>query len=1025
MTTNRTEEALHIFERVLDLDECERALLIEEACGGDDSLRREVVRMLDADSRAGFLDLDAASGSSAVPTLPASHREGETIGPFRIRRTLGSGGMGIVYEAEQQYPRRRVALKMLPASFVRPGAELRFRTEIELVARLDHPGVARVLQAGVHTSSSGVEQPYFAMEFVPGAQDLIAWGRERSQRERLEAFVLVCDAIQHGHQKGVVHRDLKPANVLVGETGIPKVIDFGVAHAVDGTGELHTRLTQAGEIVGTLQYMAPEQLDGSRKIDTRTDVYALGLLMYELMCGHAPYEFTGRSLTDIAMMIRDQPPRPIRESSETVPDEVGWIILRAVEKDPDRRYSSASELLADIQRFLDHRPVEAGKPGLGYTLAKFVRRHRVASAAAVLVLLSIVGGAGVALAAMVRANDEADRFRSINRVLTGMFEDVRVEDGGADIRAEELLDRAAERVGEFGDRPGLEADLRLTLLKSYSSLELHEPTVREARRTLELARELEPQDEIAAAYRLARGLAKLDRFGEAREVADRYLDEWLPAHPQIPPAAVYSMRHVSSLIARGEGKVREATQQLEALLVEVREEGGASTNLHSNVEMSLLQSLLDGGQYREAERLARRRLKRFDERGRSEHQWFLSRWLHAKSLHKLSRDDEAQEIMESLLSDVRELYGAEHERTRLLLHDLADVYIATAQERKAIPLLEELARVSEEHHGPTHSETLLVQASLARALAEIGEEEGVDLLREAVNTRAAMFGPGDPRTLESLFRLGRILRQSNRLDEAEPVLVELHERSLAVFTDADEPLHRGTAELGQLRLNQGRFAEASALLGVAWRGYQRHSGELAPVTLAVGNNYAGSLLEQELWEESSEVFIDVLSGIQRAVAPSDPRILACIINLATCHARRGEHRLALKRFADGLDWATEHLPQGNPRRLRLLDAVGSQLVELGRAEEAVALYRELMQSTELNPELEPLTRSEFRLGFANSLVAAGRFDEAVEELETLTEIEEARVGDPESAWLKELEAKREDARAKRDATAAKPRSQGG
>ena len=293
MTAKDFSRVRHLFEAVVDLPEAERGDALDRLCGEEAALRAEVVELLERhDGADGFLDpidrLDGAiAGSSSGTTV------GESVGSYSIERQIASGGMGIVYEATQAKPARRVALKMMRLDLSSSDARRRFEFETEVLGRLQHPAIAQIFDAGVHRNAQGVDVPYFAMEFVVDACTIVEFvGRQRLDvRARVRLFADVCDAIHHGQQKGVIHRDLKPSNVLIGVDGRPKVIDFGIARATDPDGTTAKTMQQ---VVGTLQYMSPEQLSGDPDaIDVRTDVYGLGAVLYEVLCGEPPHAVRG------------------------------------------------------------------------------------------------------------------------------------------------------------------------------------------------------------------------------------------------------------------------------------------------------------------------------------------------------------------------------------------------------------------------------------------------------------------------------------------------------------------------------------------------------------------------------------------------------------------------------------------------------------------------------------------------------------------------------------------------------------
>jgi len=315
----------------------------------------------------------------------------ERIGRYRILRLIGEGGMGAVYEAEQEQPRRIVALKVIKSSWASPGMLRRFEQESRALARLQHPGIAQVYEAGTADSASG-PQPFFAMEFIAQGQPLTQYSETRhlNTRQRLELLAEVCDAVHHAHQRGIIHRDLKPGNILVDEHGHAKILDFGVAHVTDSDTQA-TRQTDIGQLVGTLAYMSPEQaLADPLELDIRSDVYALGVILYELLAGKLPYQLSHK-LHEAVVTIREQDPSALSMVSRVYRGDIETIAAKALEKDKTRRYASAADLAADIRRHLKDEPIVARPASTVYQFEKFVRRHKalVAGLAAVFLVLAI------------------------------------------------------------------------------------------------------------------------------------------------------------------------------------------------------------------------------------------------------------------------------------------------------------------------------------------------------------------------------------------------------------------------------------------------------------------------------------------------------------------------------------------------------------------------------------------------------------------------------------------------------------
>jgi WD40 repeat protein/serine/threonine protein kinase len=397
----------------------ERVAYLDQACGPDTELRRHIERLLSAHPRVGSFLQAAAGGPGVTVDSPAvGEQRGTRVGPYKLLQRIGEGGMGVVWMAEQQEPiRRKVALKIIKPGMDSAQVLARFEAERQALALMDHTNIARVFEAG--TTESG--RPYFVMELVHGvAITQYCDDCQLTPRQRLELFRPVCQAIQHAHQKGIIHRDVKPSNVLVtsyDDKPVPKVIDFGVAKAVEQRLTERTLFTQFGGLVGTFEYMSPEQAEmNAFGVDTRSDIYSLGVLLYELLTGTTPLErerLSRAALDELVRLIKEEEPaRPsVRLSSsdtlariaaarKTEPGrlskllrgEIDWMVMKCLEKDRTRRYDTASGLAQDIDRYLRDEPVQAGPPSAGYRLRKFIKRHRGAVVAAALVLAALVAG---------------------------------------------------------------------------------------------------------------------------------------------------------------------------------------------------------------------------------------------------------------------------------------------------------------------------------------------------------------------------------------------------------------------------------------------------------------------------------------------------------------------------------------------------------------------------------------------------------------------------------------------------------
>ncbi|MBK8979864.1 MAG: protein kinase [Planctomycetes bacterium] len=502
-----------LFEHADALPPRARSAFLDSACGDDAALHRELSELLAAaDESAGALE----PPPTPIAPCPALHAApGTLVGGYRLGHVLAAGGMGIVYEAEQQNPRRRVALKMMTLGFDSPGAARRFRHEAEILGRLRHPHIAQVFEAGVHVDASGYERPWFAMELVEGATDIVGYATQcaLAADERLRLFTDVCDAVHHGHQRGVVHRDLKPDNLLVDGEGRVKVIDFGVARTTHADVARRTIAERSGDIVGTLRYMSPEQLEGrSDTIDTRTDVHALGVVLYELLTGELPYDLDGKPLFEVARIVRDDAPRRPSTCGRPVVGDLELIVLTAIAKEPERRYASAAALADDVRRYLRREPVAARPPSMVYQLRMLGRRHRLLVGAVIAIAATLVAAAILSAGAAVRARRAEAEVRTQLDAVERAERLAAAQGERASALFEELLELSVTLIGDFADRLG----------DGFGSLELRRDMAAKGVEILEALDDGAPTDPRvrSAIARAHLGLARVAGGRQQRNLGD-------------------------------------------------------------------------------------------------------------------------------------------------------------------------------------------------------------------------------------------------------------------------------------------------------------------------------------------------------------------------------------------------------------------------------------------------------------------------------------------------------------------------
>jgi len=551
------------------------------------------------------LRVPSAADGSGIP---------ERIGNYSIRRRIASGGMGTVYEALQEHPRRSVAIKVMQTGMFSEAGLHRFEYEAQLLARLRHPGVAQIYEAGTHREA-GTEIPFFAMEYIPNAKAITEHAAERrlTTREKLELFVHVCDAVHHGHQRGIIHRDLKPGNILVDSAGRPKIIDFGVARATDSDMAAAAHQTEVGQLVGSLQYMSPEQFDADpNDIDTRSDVYALGVVLYELLSGKLPYEIRGSRIHEAAALVREAEPVPLGRLDRSLGGDLETIVRFALAKDRDRRYQSAFGFREDIRRYLSGAAIGARPPTLAYQLRVLARRNKPWIVAATVVLFSLVAGGALSTYMYFRAESarsqaelHAARSQAAVEFLSEMMQETAPRGWGHRPSIADLVEALRERVDVvFADEPVVAAEIHSAIgwaslpLEEYEMFEEHcssalalrraslgptDPStlrslrdvaiaqsirgrnaelVQTRRNIVELCTEKFGADDLKtlnARDDLASTLELVGRYQEAKEIATDVLERSKVLMGEEHPSTVGSMAHVANILL----KLNDREQALE------------------------------------------------------------------------------------------------------------------------------------------------------------------------------------------------------------------------------------------------------------------------------------------------------------------------------------------------------------------------------------------------------------------------------------------------------------------------------
>ena len=815
----RWDRVKELVADALELDQAERNGYLEDSCGDDPDLLAQVRALLDASTGAGgILDQPLSPELEALAHEVGGSLVGSTIGRYRVVRLIAEGGMGVVYEAQQEQPNRRVALKLMRAAFLSAAASRRFQHEVEILGRLKHPAVAQIFEAGIHADASGSALPYFAMEYVEGSSLTEHAEKNRLSREaRLELIAEVCDGVQDAHQQGIIHRDLKPNNVLVDNQGRPKILDFGIARMTGPDAQL-TAQTSTGELLGTLAYMSPEQVRGDQaQIDTRTDVYALGVILYQLLGGRQPLSIRNKSMVESVRTIEEVEPEPLGALDPSLRGDLETIVGTALAKEKERRYASASELAADLRRHLRHEPISARQPTTFYQIRLFTRRHRGLVAALAAVFLALVAGVIVSSIGFMRAADERDRARAVNRYLQKMVGATSPGVLGREASGDELLDYYARDIDTaFQGDPLTRAELHSIIGWTYfglGNLTAAEESLRSALLLYEDEFGEGAEETTNVRTRLASALISLDRIEEAETLTrvslEASAEQLGEEHPSILAA-----REVQASLTHVRGDLDLAERQFRELVDVSRTVLGAESDLTLSAIGHLSVLLLDMMNYEEALPLIEETLAVRKSRLKENHPSILTAETNlAQAFAGLGRLQEADALLAEVILAGASVWGPEHPTLLTAQSNRASLLRSMGRLEEALPLSEKVLAARTRLLGETHEETIATLSNHCSLLLSLGRaEEAARFGRRAADLLEQLRGPDHPHTWTAKLNLASALHDLGRLDEALALMQEIAQKRREQMGDDHPSTLILENNLGMLLLDLGRAEEASALL---------------------------------------------------------------------------------------------------------------------------------------------------------------------------------------------------------------------
>jgi tetratricopeptide (TPR) repeat protein len=739
------------------------------------------------------------------------------------------------------------------------------------------------------------------MEFIQGESLLeYAKAHELNTRQRLELMAKVCEAVHHAHQRFIIHRDLKPGNIVVDQSGQPKVLDFGVARVTDSDAQA-TRQTDVGRLVGTLAYMSPEQALGDPlELDTRSDVYALGVILYELLAGRLPYTVSS-NLAEAVQTIREEEPAPLSSISRNYRGDIETIVAKALEKDKTRRYASAAGLAGDIRRYLADEPIVARPPSTTYQLQKFARRHKALVAGVAAVLVVLIAGIVVSTWEAARANREAATARVINDFLQNDLLAQASANNQArpdtkpdpDLKVRTALDRAAARItGKFDRRPEVEAAIRDTMGQTYLDLGLYPEARTQLERALELHRRVlgaqNPQT-LKTISRLGRTVFLQGKYPEAEELLRQSLESQRHVLGPEHPDTLNSMSRLAN-VYYAEGKYAQAEAlHSQSLEIKRRVLGPEHPDTLSSMHNLAIVYYYEG-KYPQAEALYSQALESQRRVLGPEHPNPLNSMNNLANVYRIQgKYAQAEALHSQALEIKRRVLGPEHPDTLLSMNNLALVYTDEGKYPQAEVLHSQTLEIKRRLRGPEHPETLNSMNNLAIVYYRQGKYTQAEILySRTLEIRRRLLGPEHLDTLTSMNNLALVYDDQGKYAQAEA----LHSQTLEVKRRVLGPEHTNTLtsmnNLALVSYHQGKYAEAESLFSKTLEIRRRVPGPEHPDTLGTLSDFASMYQRQGKYELAETQAAQVLAGRRHALGSEHPDTMASAADLALAYESQGK-----------------------------------------------------------------------------------------------------------------------------------------